>query len=88
MTPTHVDPGDRLAGYYDPPRPCVIITSFRARGGPRNVAVEYLDDGSRAVVPCPRRLRRADVCGTQPHTPRAPKLISDNTQHAHGMETA
>lgn len=59
--PTHLDPGDRMAGKHDPPRPCVIITRYRARGGPRNVAVEYLDDdGGRAVIPCPRRLRLAE----------------------------
>jgi hypothetical protein len=53
-----LDPGDKLAGRYDPPRLCYKHTSYTTRGGPRNVLVEYVDDGSRAVVPAPRRLRR------------------------------
>jgi hypothetical protein len=59
----YLDPGDRLAGRYDPPRRCVVITRWRVvpageRGAPRNVAVRYLDDGSMAVIPFTRRLRR------------------------------
>jgi hypothetical protein len=58
----YLDPGDRQAGLYDPPRRCVVLTRWRQlrkgeKGGPRNVAVRYLDDGSTAVVPFARRLR-------------------------------
>lgn len=63
-TRVYLDPGDRLSGRNDPPRPCRVITIWRPpprgqRGGPCNVAVRYLDDGSTAVIPFPRRLRRA-----------------------------
>ena len=59
----YLDPGDRLSGRYDPPRRCVVLTRWRPvprgqRGAPHNVAVRYLDDGSTAVIPFPRRLRR------------------------------
>ena len=54
----YLDPGSRISGRYDPPRRCVVLTSWGKGGGPRNVAVEYLDNGSRAVIPFPRRLRR------------------------------
>jgi hypothetical protein len=59
----YLDPGDRMSGRYDPPRRCVVITRWWAaprgqHGGPRNVAVRYLDDGSMAVIPFTRRLRR------------------------------
>ncbi|MFI6732096.1 hypothetical protein ACIBI9_04115 [Nonomuraea sp. NPDC050451] len=55
---TYLDPGDRLGGQYDPPRRCVVLAKWGPGGGPRNVAVRYLDDGTRAVIPFPRRLRR------------------------------
>ena len=55
----YLDPGDRQAGYYDPPRRCVVITQWGKGGGPRNVTVRYLDGGSMAVISFPRRLRRA-----------------------------
>jgi hypothetical protein len=58
----YLDPGDRLAGRYDPPRRCVVLTQWvtgRGKTGPRNVAVRYLDDGTAAVIPFPRRLRKA-----------------------------
>ena len=55
---TYLDPGDRLSGYYDPPRLCRILTQWAQHGGLRNVAVEYSDNGSRAVMPFTRRLRR------------------------------
>lgn len=45
----YLDPGDRLAGRFEPP----------VKGSPRNVLVKYLDDGSRVVIPFTRRLRRA-----------------------------
>ncbi|GAA5048286.1 hypothetical protein HNP84_000211 [Thermocatellispora tengchongensis] len=65
---TYLDPGDRLAGRYDPPRCCVILARWADGGGPRNVLVRYEDDGSRAVIPFPRRLRRWDPArhGYQP----------------------
>jgi hypothetical protein len=55
----YLDPGDRLSGRYDPPRLCRVLTQWGRGGGPRNVAVQYMDDGSRAVIPFTRRLRRA-----------------------------
>jgi hypothetical protein len=55
----YLDPGDRLSGRYDPSRRCQVVTRWGRGGGPRNVAVRYMDDGSMAVVPFPRRLRRA-----------------------------
>lgn len=55
---TYLDPGDRLAGRYDPPRRCVVVTRWRPEAKPRNVAVRY-EDGSTAVIPFTRRLRRA-----------------------------
>ena len=54
----YLDPGDRLSGRYDPPRRCQVVTRWRRGARPRNVAVRYLDDGSMAVIPFPRRLRR------------------------------
>ncbi|MDF5755807.1 hypothetical protein [Spongiactinospora sp. TRM90649] len=57
---TYLDPGDRLAGQYTPPRQCVVLVKWAPGGrGPRNVLVRYLDDDSRAVIPFSRRLRRA-----------------------------
>ncbi len=53
----YLDPGSRLSGRYDPPRRCVVLTAWGKGGGPRNVAVRYLDNGHEAVVPFPRRLR-------------------------------
>jgi hypothetical protein len=47
-----------MSGRYDPPRACVVVTQWSKGGGPRNVAVRYLDDGSVAVIPFSRRLRR------------------------------
>jgi hypothetical protein len=54
----YLDPGDRLSGRQDPPRPCRVLTWWGSGGGPRNVLVRY-GDGSQAVIPFPRRLRRA-----------------------------
>ncbi|MFE3452407.1 hypothetical protein ACFXJ8_26135 [Nonomuraea sp. NPDC059194] len=54
----YADPGDRLSGRFDPPRPCQVLIPWGPGGGPRNVAVRYLDDGSEAVIPFQRRLRR------------------------------
>lgn len=72
----YLDPGDRFVTLarllhlkpgpgFDPPRRCVVLTRPRPvkkgeKGGPRNVLVRYEDDGTEAVVPFPRRLRRAD----------------------------
>lgn len=60
----YLDPGDRMAGRYDPPRGCVVLVVGLAptrsrRTGPRTAWVRY-DDGDEAVVPVARRLRRAD----------------------------
>lgn len=54
---TYLDPGDRLTGPYDPPRPCTVLVRWRPGARPRNVLVAYAD-GSRAVIPFARRLRR------------------------------
>lgn len=54
----YLDPGDRMAGRHDPPRPCTVLIGWGPGGGPRNVLVRY-QDGTEAVVPFPRRLRRA-----------------------------
>lgn len=54
----YLDPGSRMSGRYDPPRRCVVLTRWGKGGGPRNVAVRYEDDGSEAVIPFPRRLRK------------------------------
>ncbi len=56
----YLDPGSRLSGRFDPPRECVVLTRWGSGGGPRNVLVQYTDTGERAVIPFPRRLRRAD----------------------------
>lgn len=56
---TYLDPGDRWSGRNDPLRSCVVLTQWGPGGGPRNVLVRYLD-GTAAVVPFPRRLRRAN----------------------------
>ena len=75
-TRVYADPGDRLTGRYDPPRRCVVLTQWgprrhrersaclrlrppRSVSGPRNVLARY-NDGSEAVVPFSRRLRRTD----------------------------
>lgn len=55
---TYLDPGDRLAGRFDPPRRCVVVTRWGPGAKPRNVAVRYLDEGATAVIPFSRRLRR------------------------------
>lgn len=64
----YLDPGDRTSGRHDPPRRCVVVTQWArtqpGRGAPRNVAVRYLDDGSMAVIPFSRRLRRERQLGT------------------------
>jgi hypothetical protein len=55
----YLDPGDRMTGRYDPPRPCRVLVRWRpGGGGPRNVLVEYTDGGRQSVIPFPRRLRR------------------------------
>lgn len=40
------------------PLPGIICAKETRKAGPRNVAVRYLDDGTEAVIPFPRRLRR------------------------------
>jgi hypothetical protein len=54
----YLDPGDRMSGRSDPPRRCRVVAQWGPGGGPRNVLAEY-DDGTRAVIPFSRRLRRA-----------------------------
>jgi hypothetical protein len=61
----YLDSGDRLAGRYDPPRLCVVTAQWGPGAGPRNVAVRYLDDDTIAVIPFPRRLRRAGPTDSQ-----------------------
>lgn len=70
----YLDPGDRISGRYDPPRPCTVITKWGPGGGPRNVLVEYSDDGSQAVIPFSRRLRRAAVDHAEAREARARKV--------------
>lgn len=53
----YLDPGDRLAGRREPPEFVTVLQRWRPGGGPRNVLIER-QDGSRDVVPFPRRLRR------------------------------
>lgn len=55
----YLDPGDRLSGRKDPPEVVTVLTRWGTGGGPRNVLVRR-PDGSRAVIPFPRRLRRLD----------------------------
>lgn len=54
---TYLDPGDRWAGRFDPPRECEVLCQW-AGGGPRNVRVRYADTGQVAVIPFARRLRK------------------------------
>lgn len=56
----YLDPGDRLAGRHDPPLRVTVLTRWGLGGGPRNVLIERAD-GTRDVVPFPRRLR-LDPC--------------------------
>jgi hypothetical protein len=61
----YLDPGDRLSGRKDPPKLVTVLAQWKG-AGPRNVLVEYRD-GSRAVIPFSRRLRktegaRCDAC--------------------------
>jgi hypothetical protein len=71
---TYLDPGDRLSGRIDPPVPVVVLARWGPGGGPHTVLVEY-PDGHRAVIPFPRRLRRADtsVVGPPPERPATDK---------------
>jgi len=55
----YLDPGDRLVGRYGPPRLCTVLIRWAPGGRPRNVLVRYADDGTEAVIPFTRRLRRA-----------------------------
>jgi hypothetical protein len=70
MGRTYLDGGDRLAGRIDPPVSVVVLARWSPGGGPRNVLVQY-PDGRRAVVPFPRRLRRA--VEARPERPPADK---------------
>lgn len=55
----YLDPGDRLSGRKNPAEIVTVLTRWAAGGGPRNVLVRR-PDGSREVIPFPRRLRRLD----------------------------
>ena len=57
----YLDPGDKAAGRYCPPRRCRVMTQWGPGGGPRTSWSEYLDGGSRAVIPFSRRLRREET---------------------------
>lgn len=52
----YLDAGDRLSGRREPAEVVTVLTRWGPGGGPRNVLVER-SDGSREVVPFPRRLR-------------------------------
>ncbi len=54
----YLDPGDRLSGRKDPPELVTVLAQWKG-AGPRNVLVEYRD-GSQAVIPFSRRLRKAE----------------------------
>lgn len=71
---TYLDPGDQLSGRRTPPDRVTVITGWNGRRppdgpdwliwlkppkqtAPRNVLVER-EDGTREVIPFPRRLRR------------------------------
>jgi hypothetical protein len=70
----YLDAGDRLSGRIDPPVPVVVLARWGPGGGPRNVLVRY-PDGRQAVIPFPRRLRRAD----RPEVETAPdRSATDN----------
>jgi hypothetical protein len=55
----YLDPGDRWSGRNDPPRRCQVLIRWRPGARPRNALVRYLDDGTTAVIPFTRRLRRS-----------------------------
>ena len=57
----YLDPGSRLSGRLDPPRPCRVLARWGPGGGPRNVLVEY-DDGHQAIIP----VRAAAAAGCPP----------------------
>ncbi|MGH3978056.1 MAG: hypothetical protein ACRDRZ_03480 [Pseudonocardiaceae bacterium] len=56
---SYLDPGDRASGHNHPPVPVTVICRWGQGGGPHNVTIRR-PDGSTAVVPFPRRLRRMD----------------------------
>jgi hypothetical protein len=61
----------------NPPRRCRVITVWRTppggqHGAPCNVAVRYLDDGTMAVIPFPRRLIRERQGPARPPQTTAP----------------
>lgn len=53
----YLDGGDRLSGRIDPPQVVTVVRQWGPGGGPRNVLIQRAD-GSRDVIPFPRRLRR------------------------------
>lgn len=56
----YLDPGDRLGGRFAPPRRVTVLARWAPRATPRNVLI-VTEDGTRAIVPFPRRLR-VDPC--------------------------
>jgi hypothetical protein len=54
----YLDPGDRLAGRYDPHRRCTVLIRWAPGGRPGNVLVRCAADDSEAVIPFSRRLYR------------------------------
>lgn len=67
----YLDPGDRLSGRKDPPEVVTVLARWAAGGGPRNVLVRR-PDGTRQVIPFPRRLRRVNGDAAPPTS--APQL--------------
>ena len=63
----YLDPGDRLSGRREPPEVVTVLQRWGPGGGPRNVLIER-PDGSRDVVPFPRRLRRGPRPATEEGT--------------------
>lgn len=55
----YLDAGDRMSGRKDPPETVTVLARWGPGGGPRNVLVRR-PDGTRQVIPFPRRLRRLD----------------------------
>ncbi|GAA2159905.1 hypothetical protein [Actinomadura napierensis] len=79
----YLDPGDRLSGRNDPPEVVTVLARWAPGGGPRNVLVRRLD-GSRQVIPFPRRLRRLDSPGFRAADRRTPDRMPDPTSMTGG----
>jgi acetyl esterase len=59
---TYLDRGDRLSGRINPPALVTVVCGWGPGGGPRNVTIQRAD-GTKAVVPFPRRLRKPPAIG-------------------------